>query len=163
MIYDRIIKGIVQYDQISKGLYNTIEYQRDCTIRSNIKGIVQYDQISKGLYNTIEYQRDCTIRSNTKGLYNTIRYQRDCTIRSDIKGIVHVISSVPLFKEEYECSIKADLNKKKMNKIKLFSRLKTGICFSLLLVYWVKKLSVVIGNRTGPSLMEGILEIMFKS
>ncbi len=99
----------------------------------------------------------------SKGLYNTIRYQRDCTIRSDIKGIVHVISSVPLFKEEYECSIKADLNKKKMNKIKLFSRLKTGICFSLLLVYWVKKLSVVIGNRTGPSLMEGILEIMFKS
>ena len=98
-----------------------------------------------------------------KNQWYTIEYQRDCTIRSDIKGIVHVISSVPLFKEEYECSKKADLNKKKMNKIKLFSRLKTGICFSLLLVYWVKKLSVVIGNRTGPSLMEGILEIMFKS
>ena len=95
---------------LSKGLYNTIEYQRDCTIRSDIKGIVQYDRISKGLY-------------------NTIGYQRNCTIRSDIKGIVHVISSVPLFKEEYECSIKADLNKKKMNKINLFSRLKTGICF----------------------------------
>ena len=108
-IWSRRLESLIRF-WIYKNQWYTIEYQRDCTIRSDIKGIVQYDRISKGLY-------------------NTIGYQRNFTIRSDIKGIVHVISSVPLFKEEYECSIKTDLNKKKMNKIKLFSRLKTGICF----------------------------------
>ena len=51
-IWSRRLESLIRF-WIYKNQWYTIEYQRDCTIRSNIQGIVPYDLISKGLYKSI--------------------------------------------------------------------------------------------------------------